>query len=211
MVSARGGRWSRWLVPLLLMAAVLPGCGYLWAKSEGPAKRLSAGHALVFARVGSEDNRAIAESAAEMLAGALRESSDVVTVREVLPAAAAAGLGGWAPRVVERLQRGSWPATDEQRVLEERFGIRTLVAVDVVAYEQVWGKYAKFTRAGVEAQGFDVASGAVQWKLRGEAEVEDMRGRAFQYAIEQAVGELADAIHPRWKFSLNNAWRYWRR
>jgi hypothetical protein len=209
-VSARTGRWRRDLAPLVLLATLVPGCGYAWVKSDGPATRLPAGQLLVAARLGSEENRAVAESAADILAGALRESSDVVTVRELLHAATVDGLG-WAPRVVERLQRGGWPAAEERRVLQERLGIRTLVAVDVVAYEQVWGKYAKFTRAAVEAQALDLASGEVQWKLRGEAEIEDMRGRAFQYVLEQAVRELADAIHPRWKFSVTDAWRYWRR
>lgn len=209
-MSARTGRWRRDLAPLVLLAALVPGCGYAWVRSDGPAARLPAGQLLVVARLGSEENRAVAESAADLLAAALRESSDVVAVRKLLHAAAVDGLG-WAPRVVERLQRGSWPAAEERRVLQERFGIHTLVAVDVVAYEQVWGKYAKFTRAAVEAQALDLASGEVQWKLRGEAEIEDMRGRAFQYALEQAVRELADAIHPRWKFSVTDAWRYWRR
>ena len=96
-------------------------------------------------------------------------------------------------------------------MLGERFGIRTLVATDVTENDQVWGKYAKFTRAGVDAQAFDLASDRVIWRLRRDTEVEDMRGRAFRFAMEQATRELAAAICPRRSFSLVDAWRYWRR
>jgi hypothetical protein len=210
-VTARPRRRLRRLLPLLLAAALLPGCGPAWRRAEGPAaERGPAGRVLVFARVPSEDNRAVAERAADMLAGALRESRDLVVPRELQSAAVLAGLGPW-PRLAERLERGGWPTAEERGVLRDRFGIRTLVATEVTAYEQVWGKYAKFTRVGVEAQAFDVASAGIQWRLRGDAEVEDMRGRAFQYAMERAVRELTDAIEPQWNFSLTDAWRYWRR
>jgi hypothetical protein len=48
--------------------------------------------------------------------------------------------------------------------------------------------------------------------VRGRAEVDEMRGRAFGYAMEQAVQQLADGICAQPKsFSLIETLRYWRR
>jgi hypothetical protein len=135
----------------------------------------------------------------------------VIGAREFLTEAGATGFGPWAAGIAARLQRGGRLTLDEGRMFWERFDIGTLVAMEVTEYEQVWGKYAKFTRAGLDAQAFDLTGNRVLWRFRGNAEVEDMRGRAFRIAMEDATQELADAICPSHHFSLVNAWRYWRR
>lgn len=201
------------LASLLLAGFLLHGCALTWEAGGGAARdRLPPGRALVLARVASEENRSIAESAADLLVGGLRDSSDVVGSRDFVSAAQEMGLGVWALRLVERVQRGGRPAPEEGGALMERFGIQTVVTTEVTSYDQVWGKYAKFTRVGVEAQAFHVPAERIIWRVRREAEVEKMRGRAFQYAMEQAVQDLAETIHrPRPTFSVINAWRYWRR
>ena len=96
--------------------------------------------------------------------------------------------------------------------MAERFDVRTLIATDLNEYDQVWGKYAKFTRAGVDAQATDLGSDRVLWRIHGDTDVEDMRGRAFRYAMEQAVQQLAGSICPKLNsFSFANLWRSWRR
>jgi hypothetical protein len=86
-----------------------------------------------------------------------------------------------------------------------------LVVTEVTTYEQVWGKYSKFTRVGVEARAFDVAGGGVVWRLQRGVEVEDLRGRAFEYATESAVSSLLAAIYPGTAVSVVDLWRVWRR
>jgi hypothetical protein len=205
---ARGAR----LAGLALVGLALAGCALgRPARGAPEAGCLPTGRSLIVARVGTDENRPTAEEAAELLANGLRETAHVIGVRELLGEARLAGLGVWASGVSERLQTGGWLTAEEGGVLGERFGIRTLVATHVTEYDQVWGKYAKFTRAGVDAQAFDLIAARVVWRLRGDAEVEDMRGRAFRVAMEEAVQELSHAMCPRQAFSLVNAWRYWRR
>jgi len=211
-VSARHARRAR-LAGLLLAGLALAGCATTPRPARGAPEAgcLPTGRSLIVARIGTDENRSTAEAAAELLANTLRDTAHVIGVRELVAEARLAGLGVWASGVSERLQRGGWLTPEEGGVLGDRFGISTLVATEVTEYDQVWGKYAKFTRAGVDAQAFDLASDRVIWRLRGDTEVEDMRGRAFRFAMEQAIQELAAAICPRQGFSLVNAWRYWRR
>jgi len=197
---------------LLGLGLALSGCALVLPAGAIPeGKRLSPGRRLIVARFGGEENRPTAEAAAELLLNALRDAGGMLGPRELLAEARPIGLGVWAPALLERLHHGGWPTPEVGRVLREHFGITTLVATELTAYEQVWGKYGKFTRAGLEAQAYDLATERVLWRLRRDTELEDMRGRAFRYAMEQAVQEVADAIYPRYTFSVINAWRYWRR
>lgn len=197
---------------LLGLGWALSGCALVLPSGAVPeADRLSPGRRLIVARFGGEENRPTAEAAAGLLLNALRDVGGMIGPRELLAEARPIGLGVWAPGLLERLHSGGWPTPEECRVLREHFGITTVVTTELTAYEQVWGKYGKFTRAGLEAQAYDLGAERVLWRLRSDTEVEDMRGRAFRYAMEQAVQELADAIYPRYTFSVINAWRYWRR
>lgn len=192
----------------LLLAAALPlaGCALAWTipRSGGHA-HVPPGRVLVVPRGGDEQQRALAQRAADTLAWALRGRHAVVRTRELVAGA------GWITAPVERVERGAWPTLDERAALVGELGVQTIIAVALTEYDQVWGKYGKFTRVGVEARAFDVGEGAERWRLHGDAEVEDKRGRAFQYAVEQAVQHVADAISPEWRLSLGEAWRAWRR
>jgi hypothetical protein len=191
----------------LLVALALAGCarGGLVSRPGMPPGRL-----LVLARLPAVENRGIGDRAAELVAQGLRPSGEVWTVNEFVLGAAAAGARGWALGLVERLGAGGWPTADE-RVELLRFAVTGLVVTEVTEYEQVWGKYAKFTRAGVEAHAFDVAAGSTVWRLHRAVEIEDVRGRAFAHAIESAVGELVAAVQPGTPFSVIDLWRAWRR
>jgi len=200
------------LIGLLLLGLALDGCALVTPPRSGDElNRLGAGRRLIVARVVSEDNRATAEAASALLQNALRDAGDLLGVREFLNEARSQGLDPWALGLIGRLQIVGWPTLEDARVLREAFGITTLVITEVTAFDQVWGKYAKFTRVGVEASIFDVKTGRVTGRVAKEAEVEEMRGRAFQYAMEQAVQDVADTLYPRTSFSIVNVWRYWRR
>jgi hypothetical protein len=41
--------------------------------------------------------------------------------------------------------------------------------------------------------------------------VEDVRGRAFEYATQSAVGSLVAAVYPGSSISVMDLWRAWRR
>jgi hypothetical protein len=168
------------------------------------------GRVLVVGRAVSDEDRVIAEAAAERLAAALRARSETVLARDFLREAEARSAFG-AVRLVTRLQRGIWPTPDEGHDVREEFRVATVLTVEVTSYEQVWGKYAKFTRVTVSVEALEVPSWAVIWRLQRAAEVEKKRGRAFQYAMERVVGELADAINPDFGFSITEIWRSWRR
>ena len=202
---------SRRLAAWLLMGAALTGC--VTARSAKPPEEscLPEGRNAILARVNDEENRPTAEEAAELLVNALRDSAHVVGMREILTEATTGGLGPWTSGVLARLQRGGRLTLEEGRSLWEQFGITTLIATDLTEYEQVWGKYAKFTRARLDAQAFDLTGNRILWRMRGDSEVEDSRGRSFRIAMEQAVQQLADSICPTQHFSLINAWRYFRR
>ena len=205
-------RIARVALLLVLLAPALAGCTLTWGPGPGEAGNwLPLGRTLVLARVDSEENRPTAETAAELLATALEDAGRVVRVREFAGQARALGIEAWARGLVARLQRGGWPTGDEALALQSGFAVGTVLAVEVTGYDQVWGKFGKFTRVGVAAQAWDLRSAQALWRLRGESEVESMRGRAFQYSMEQAVDELAVAIRPKLEVSLVKAWRYWRR
>ena len=49
------------------------------------------------------------------------------------------------------------------------------------------------------------------WRLSRGVEIEDVRGRAFEYATESAVKSLLSAIFPGTAYSVVDLWRVWRR
>jgi len=206
-------RTARGIATILLLglgAAALTACAS--SRSARPAPCLPSGRGLVVARVPSEDNRATAEVAAERLAYKLRKVTDVVSSPELLAEARQAGLGLWASSTVGRVQRGGRSTPEDVRLLVDSFGITSLVVTDLTEFGQIWGKYGKFTRATLEGEGFDLVGEAPLWRLRGHAEVEDMRGRAFTFVMDEAVKELAQGICPQpHTFSLTELWRSWRR
>ena len=121
-------------------------------------------------------------------------------------------LGVWASGIVGRLQGGGRLTPEEARTLFERFRITTLIVSELSEYDQVWGKYGKFTRATIDGQAVDLVADIPLWRVRGRAEVDEMRGRAFGFAMEQAVQQLADGICGQPKpFNVLETWRYWRR
>jgi hypothetical protein len=199
------------LVGLLWTVFALNGCALMLPSSGPEPNRLGTARRLVLARVSSEENRATAEAAAGLLANAVRDAGSIVGVKEFVAEARGLGLGFWAAGMLDRIQVVGWPTPEEGRVLREAFGITTLVMAEVTTFDQVWGKYAKFTRVGVEASVYDVRSEKVLGRVGKDVEVEEMRGRAFQYALEQAVQDLGDTLYPRTTFSMVNVWRYWRR
>jgi hypothetical protein len=205
----RRARARRWALAVLA-AGLVQGCALLPVMGDPPLKP-PVQRVLLVARASMPENRPIAENAAELLAAALRESGSALEPRDFLREAATNGTALWGPRLVERVQRGGWPTPEEGGELLGRFGISTVLAVEVTAYDQVWGKYAKFTRVGVQVQAFHVPTGTVIWRVHRDTEVEDKRGRAFRYALEQVVAELVSAIDPQVRFSLVDAWRSWRR
>jgi hypothetical protein len=166
---------------------------------------------LVVPRTLDPANRAVAEAAADRLRAALKDSSETIGVAEFLAEAPFVGGALWGPTMVERLERGGWPTSEEAAGLFLRLRIGVVLAVNVTTYEQVWGKFAKFTRVGLDVQAFHVQSNAVVWQVHRDVEVEDKRGRAFQYAMESAVADLLQAVDPRTRLSIMDAWRSWRR
>jgi hypothetical protein len=191
---------------ILALAGLLAGCA-----APLPARAPTvpaAGRVLVVARATSVQGHAVALAAAERLAAGLRESAAVVGGRDLLEEAG--GTVAMA-RLLERLERGGTLAPGEGAELRDRFRIGALLAVEVTAFDQVWGKYAKFTRVGVAVERIDLASGEPTWRAQRDTEIEHQRGRAFQYALERAVADLVDAIDPRTQLSPIEVWRYWRR
>jgi hypothetical protein len=199
-------------VVVLIVAALLGGCTLTFSTPTPRVNRLPPARSLVLPRaVDRDENRPLAETASDLLVRRLREAGEVLGTRQFLGEATAAGLGFWAGGFVERVQRGTWPTTEERATLQEKFGIQTLVATDVTAFEQVWGKYGKLTRAGLLAEAYHVPSDRVLWRIRGDSEVENKQGRSFQYALEQATEAVVQGIHPRDRFSLRDMWKDYRR
>jgi hypothetical protein len=190
------------------LALVFGGCA---APAGGVPARMPAGRVLVVPRAEGPEQAPVAELAAQLFLDGLRSSTAVVGVREFLREAEVLVPPPWGARFLARLAAGGWPTPEEGVRLAERFGVAAIVAVEVTTYDQVWGKYAKFTRVGVDTTAFDVLHGEVRWKLHRDVELEDKRGRAFRLAMEEAVGDLTGSIDPRWRFSLVDAWRSWRR
>jgi hypothetical protein len=200
------------LLSLCLLGAALGGCAFTWAvPAAEDASRLPPGRTLVLGRVSSDENRPTAELAAERLAAALEEGARIVRPRDLLAEVQGLPVEGWVRGLLWRLERGGWPTPAECGFLRSSLDVATLLVTEVTEYEQIWGKYGKFTRVAVVAEARDLGLTESLWRLRGESEVEDMRGRSFQYSMEQAVGELSQAIRPRLEVSLLRAWRYWRR
>lgn len=207
MRRGRAGAAGSLALAVLFLAA---GCGLTRVATRGDRVWLSAGRAVVLARTSDVENRATAEAAADLLVRAL-DRRDVVTARQVLAEATAAGAGLWASRLLDRLHVGGWTTAEENLELYERIHVVNIVAVDVTSYEQTWGRTTKFTRVSLNAEAFHTPLAKVVWKVRRDVEVESMRGRAFTYALESAVGEIASAVDPMSGLSLVNAWRYFNR
>jgi hypothetical protein len=168
------------------------------------------GRVLVMARQASPENRGIADRGAELVAQGLRPAGEVWDVAELVREATAAGAAPWALSLVQRLATGGFPTMDD-RVELLKFAVTGLIVTEVTMYDQVWGKYAKFTRVGIEARAFDVIAGAVVWRVHRGAEVEDLRGRAFDRGLESAVDSLLAAVAPGTAYSAMDLWRAWRR
>lgn len=199
---------------LILSIAVIlaQGCTLTIPTRPASVNRLPPARGLVLPRtVDRDENRPLAESASDLLVRRLRESGEVLGARQFLGEATAAGLGAWAGGFMERVQRGTWPTSEERAMLQERLGIHTLVATDITAFEQVWGRYGKLTRAGLLAEAYHVPSDRVLWRIRGDSEVENKPGRSFQFALEQAVEAVVQGIHPRDRMSLTGLWKDFRR
>ena len=176
------------------------------------ANRLPPARALVVPRsVDRDENRPLADSASDLLVRGLRESGEVLGTRQFLGEATAAGLGPWAGGFLDRVQLGAWPTAEERTMLQERLGIHTLIATDITAFEQVWGKFGKLTRAGLLAEAYHVPSDRVLWRIRGDSEVENKQGRSFQFALEQAAEAVVQGVHPRDRVSLTGLWKEFRR
>jgi hypothetical protein len=197
---------------LALLALVLAGCAAAPLRPRpGAALSGAVGRLLVIARQPTFENRGIATRAGELFAHGLRPIGEVWSADDLVREAAASANPAWAVRFVERLSVGGWPTPDD-RIELLRFGLTGLVTVEVTEYDQVWGKFAKFTRASVEAQAFDVTNGARMWRIHRGSEVEDLRGRAFERALETAIADLVAAIQPGGgRVSAMELWRWWRR
>ncbi len=208
MIAVR--RLAHAVVGVIIMVGAA-GCAVgAWPTTEPSVNRLPIGRALVLGRALAEENRPVAEAAADRLARSLRRAGDVMIAPDLLGEVLRAD-DAWVQQLIEDLRLGRWPDGDACERLE-RLGLSTLVIVTVTAYEQVWGKYAKFTRVGLEAQAFHLPVHQTVWRVLGFAEIEDKRGRAFQIATEEAVGQLANAIYPAPSdLTLAGLWRYWRR
>jgi hypothetical protein len=168
------------------------------------------GRVLVIARQTTPENRGIADRGAELVAQGLRPAGEVWDVGELLREATAAAASPWAVSLAQRLATGGFPTMDD-RVELLKFAVTGLIVTEVTMYDQVWGKYAKFTRVGIEARAYDVIAGAVVWRVHRGVEVEDLRGRAFDRGIESAVNGLLAAIAPGTAYSAMDLWREWRR
>jgi hypothetical protein len=207
-------RVRRHALAALVVAIGLAASGCAARATRGPivgGACLPDGRSLILARLVTDENRANAEAASDLLQNALRDAGLVIGPREFLGEATAVGLGVWAAGLTDRLQRGGGATLDEGRLLAERFDIRTVVGTELREYDQVWGKNAKYTRAGMDAQAVDVGTDRVLWRLHSETEVEAKRGRAFRFTMEQTVQDLAGAICPRSGYSFTNTLRSWRR
>jgi hypothetical protein len=195
---------------VVALALLLAGCAQPLLPRPGSGPTALPGRLLVVARQSSAENRGVADRAASLVAQGLRPAGEVWMGDELVREAVAAANAPWAITLVERLSLGGWPSVDD-RVELLRFAVTGLVVTEVTTYEQVWGKYAKFTRVSIEARAFDVAAGGVVWRLSRGVEIEDVRGRAFEYATESAVKSLLAAIFPGTAYSVVDLWRVWRR
>jgi hypothetical protein len=196
--------------PLVGAVLLLAACARATPPPPLPAG-VTAGRVLVVSRVVDAGNRAVVDRVTDLLVAALGEGAQVVGRQRFL-AESRAGAAPWAGRALDRFESGGWPTRDEADALSRQLGIGALLTTGVNSYDQVWGKYAKFTRVAVEVDAFDLRAGHVVWRMQTRKEVEEMRGRAFEHAMEQAVGDVVAAIQPsRGGISLIDLWRSWRR
>jgi len=197
---------------LLALVLGLAGCAFTAAESRRPpAQRLSSDRLLIVGRATSVENRPIAEQAVSLMGYALRDAIDAVDPRQLQRESEALGAALWATRLLERLEQAGWPSTEEGEMLQTRYSVAAVLVIEVTTYDQVWGRYGKFTRVGIVARMAQATTGKLLVDLHRELEVDEMRGRAFQFGLERVVGELAGAIDHRSGFSVVNAWRYFRR
>jgi hypothetical protein len=204
------------IAALLLLALASAGCGMVTLKGRvaTAATPMPTGRVLVVARFPAEVNRPIVESAEELLLRALRGTGDAVGGEQWLRHAVAAGAWWPAARLLEILRYGGSPVVDDTAIALEQLGVNGVIVVDVPTYEQIWGRKAKFTRVAVEAEAFQLSTRTSLWRVRGAAEVEERRGRAFQYALEQAVQVVVDGVRPSTRTTLgdlHDMYRDWRR
>lgn len=183
-------------VATLVVAVLLAGCATLPSRGRvaSAPTPLPAGRVLVVARFPPDDNRPIAESAEALLLRSLRGAGETVGTDQWLRHAAAAGAWLPASRAIEALRLGGSPVAEETAPALEQLGVNGVIVVDVTTFEQVWGRRAKFTRVAVEAEAFQLADRRSAWRVRGAVEVEERRGRAFQYALEEAVRVIVDGM-----------------
>lgn len=189
-------------------AFLLTACGVFGAPSVRPG---TTPRLLVVARAATPESAPLARAAADLLAAGLRENNPTLAANDLVREAALVETPLAAGRLLKRLEAGGAPTPDEGRELARRFEIAGVFVVDVTTFDQVWGRFAKFTRVGLSVDVFDAASAERAMRLHHEVEVEDKRGRAFQYAMEQAVGELTRALGAGPAFTPVEAWRFWRR
>jgi hypothetical protein len=204
-------RRARALIALGLVLA-LHGCALTAVESRRPpARRVTGARFLLVSRAPAIEDRPVTDQAAELMAHALRDAIDVVEARGLLQESVAAGTIVWMGGLLDRLEQGGWPSAEEGQALRARHGISAVLALQVTAYDQVWGRYGKFTRVGVVVRLVDTATTETLVDQHRELEVDEMRGRAFRFGLERVVTELAETVDPRRGVSAVNAWRYWRR
>jgi hypothetical protein len=196
----------------LALGLVLHGCALTAVESRRPpARRTTSERVLIVSRAASVEDRPIAERAAALMAHALRDAIDTLDARRLQSESEVVGTAVWTGRLLERLEQIGWPSAEEGALLRDRHGIAAVLALEVTAYEQVWGRYGKFTRVGIVARMVEASSGTLLVDRHRELEVDEMRGRAFQFGLERVVAELASDLDHRTGISVVNAWRYWRR
>ena len=197
---------------LLALVLFVSGCAFTAAESRRrPAARATSDRLLIIARAVSVENRPIADQAAALMGYALRDSIDVLEPRQLFREGEVQGAGVTIGRMLERLEQAGWPTAEEGELLQSRYGVAAVLTLEVTTYDQVWGRYGKFTRVGIVARMAQITTGKLMVDLHRELEVDEMRGRAFQFGLESVVGELASSIDHRSGISVVNAWRYFRR
>lgn len=212
----RPGRGATWALAALLAAsaALSAGCGLvLPGRAVSEEYRLPAGRVLVVARAPGEGNEAVALDAERLLVRRLRSTggADVVGSERLVAEVAATPLVTAGAATVEAIRLGAHPLAPEHAAVLAPLAVAGVLVVTVDTWEQVWGKYGKFTRVGVEAVAYDLPKASALWRVRGAVDLEGKRGRAFQYALEDAVGMVADGIQPRPGPRVSDLWRAWRR
>jgi hypothetical protein len=215
LVPAAPGRAARagWLAAIVPAVVLLAGCALLPGGGPRAASStpLPSGRVLVVARFPASENYPIADAAEALVLRTLRGAGDVVGSEPWLREATAAGAWLPAARVLDLLRAGGSPITEDTAAMLEPLAVQGVILVDVPTFEQIWGRYGKFTRVAVEIEAYQVSTRASLWRVRGAVEVEDRRGRAFQYALEEAVRTAVGHLHPSPRPVLVEFWRDLRR